>query len=429
MNELLNPNELIAWVVGAAVVGGGVLGLIVFIQRFLYICRPNQVLVFSGGQNQLADGSRRGYRVEFGGRAWRKPIVEEVEALDMRIMPIELVVHQAYSEDGIPMNVRAIANVKVASDQAHIGNAIERFLSKDLEEIRRVARETLEGALRGVLAKLTPEDANENRLRFAKELSDEAEKDFHKLGLQLDTLKIQHISDDKEYLDSIGRKKIAEVIRDAEIAESNSSREATMRSAEAKAQGDIARQQAEREIVQKRNEQHKREAELTALVESAQRESKAAGEQARFEAEQQLQLLRQELERLRLTAEVELPWEAGRRARELKARAEAAPIEEDGRALAGALEALATAWSNAGPQARDVFLFQRVEGLMTTIVEKLAALEVREVNLIDPGDGSALPNYVAGFPNTVASVWRALRETTGIDVTSILNQSTPSSER
>ena len=41
---------------------------------------------------------------------------------------------------------------------------------------------------------------------------------------------------------------------------------------------------------------------------------------------------------------------------------------------------------------------------MATVVERLGALKVREVNIIDPGDGSALPNYVAGFPSTVTSI-------------------------
>ena len=66
-------------------------------------------------------------------------------------------------------------------------------------------------------------------------------EDGGKLGLQLDTLKIQHVSDDVEYLDSIGRQKIAEVIKRAEIAESNAKNEANMVAAERKSEGEIAR--------------------------------------------------------------------------------------------------------------------------------------------------------------------------------------------
>jgi flotillin len=416
----MNPTLMIVAGV-AGVVAVFILVLLFFLKSLLHICRPNEVLVFSGGRNAVADGTTRGYRVVFGGRAWRKPFIEEVKRLDIRTIPIELSVHQAYSKDGIPLSVRAIANVKVSTDQRFIGNAIERFLDRDSREIERVARETLEGTLRGVLATLTPEQVNEDRLRFAENLTQEVTEDFVKLGLQLDTLKIQHVSDDVEYLESIGRSKIAEVIKRAEIAESDAKNEANKRAAEHKAEGDIARQNAEKAIVQKRNEQKRREAELKAEIEMAQRTAKAAGEQARFEAEKELQEIRRELEKLRLTAEVEIPAEAERSAREFIAKGDASPIEENGKALAKALELLAKAWADAGPHAKDVYLIQQVEKLMSTIVNRLSALKVGEVNIIDPGDGSALPNYVAGFPATVTSVLKSLRDSTGIDVTGILN--------
>jgi flotillin len=417
----MNQETLIWVVIGAGIAGFGLLMLIMFIKSFLHICRPHEVLIFSGAQNQAADGTRRGYRVVYGGRAWRKPLVEQVARLDMRTIPIELMVTQAYSSDGIPLSVRAIANIKVSSDPRLIGNAIERFLGRDASEVERVGRETLEGTLRGVLATLTPEQVNEDRLTFAQSLSDEVEEDFQKMGLHLDTLKIQHVSDDVEYLDSIGRQKIAEVIKRAEIAESDAKNDANKVAAERRSEGDIARQDAERAIVQRRNERKRREAEFKAQIESAQRTAQAAGQQARYEAEMQLQTIRRELEALRLQADVEIPAETEKRARELLARGEAAPIEEDGRALAQALELLAKAWANAGPHARDVYLIQQVEQLMKTIVSRLSGLKVSEVNIIDPGDGSALPNYVAGFPATVTSILAALRDSTGIDVSAILN--------
>ena len=69
-------------------------------------------------------------------------------------------------------------------------NAVERLLGKNINQIEALARETLTGNMRGVLAKLTPEEVNEDRLGFAKHLSDEADHDLKKLGLQLDVLKI-----------------------------------------------------------------------------------------------------------------------------------------------------------------------------------------------------------------------------------------------
>ncbi|MEC8422523.1 MAG: flotillin family protein, partial [Myxococcota bacterium] len=203
--------DLLMQVTGA-VCGGGALALasmflIVVLRQFLMIGRPNELLVFSGRQRRLADGSRIGYReVTGGGRAFRIPVLEKVDRMELSTLPVDIRITNAYSKGGIPLSVHAVANVKVSTDPVVMKNAIERFMGHDRSEIRRVAKETLEGHLRGVLATLTPEEVNEDRLKFAGALLEEAEVDFDRLGLQLDTLKIQNVSDDVKYLDSIGRR-------------------------------------------------------------------------------------------------------------------------------------------------------------------------------------------------------------------------------
>ena len=189
--------------------------VVTFISRFLLICEPNEVIVLSGRRRRMPDGSEVGYRVIRGGRALRIPIMERASRLSLETMPLTLTVQNAYSAGGIPLKVDAIANVKIASAEPILGNAVERFLEKGMNEIHQIAKETLEGNLRGVLATLTPEEVNEDRLKFAESLIEEADQDLGALGLKLDTLKIQNVSDDAGYLDSIGRRKTAEARRAA----------------------------------------------------------------------------------------------------------------------------------------------------------------------------------------------------------------------
>ena len=225
-----------------------------FAARFLYVCRPSEILIFSGRKHRLADGSEVGSRVIFGGRAWRIPLIENVQRMKMLSMPIDVQVQGAYTKVGIPLKVRAIAVIKLSSDPYVVMNAVERFLGRGLGDIQQVAKETLEGNLRGVLATLTPEEVNEDRLKFADSLAAEVEQDLAKLGLHLDVLKIQHVTDDANYLASIGRERIAQVIRDAEIAESNARNEAAKEAAAAEMRAKVAEADADRAIVQKQNE-------------------------------------------------------------------------------------------------------------------------------------------------------------------------------
>jgi flotillin len=97
-------------------------------------------------------GQELGYRVLTGGRAIRIPIVETIKRMDVTTMPVRVEVKNAYAKGGTPLNIQAIANVKISTDPAVVGNAIERFLDRDRSELTRVSRETLEGYLRGVVA-------------------------------------------------------------------------------------------------------------------------------------------------------------------------------------------------------------------------------------------------------------------------------------
>ncbi len=404
--------------------GGGIalLAGLLIAKQFLYVARPNEVLVVAGrrGKKMLTDEKRGSYQAIFHGRIWRKPFIEQVDRMDLQNIPIEVQVINAYSKGGIPLKVHAVANVKVTNSPRLIMNAIERFLGRDPGEIRRVGKETLEGHLRGVLARLTPEEVNEDRLKFADELMREAEEDFMKLGLHLDTLKVQNVADDTQYLDSIGRKQIAAVVRDAEIAESNARAEAERVEADANQMGQVARQNAETAIVKKANALRQYKGEMEAKAKSEEERMTQMVLQARAEAEVALQEIRQRLEKTRLVANQVLPAEAERQAAALRARGKAAAIEEDGRAQAEVLDMMTAAWLEAGDNAKDIFLIQQLETVLSAVVERINNVEVGEVVLLDSGDGTALPAYVSSYPAMVKQVLTELRESTGVDVTRIL---------
>jgi flotillin len=419
--------QISAWFSGTnmtALIGGGgalfVLFTFMWVARFLYLCRPSEILIFSGRKHRLADGTIVGSRIVFGGRAWRIPVIENVQRMQMLSMSIDVSVQGAYTKVGIPLKVRAIAVIKLSSDPSVVMNAIERFLGRGMGEIQQVAKETLEGNLRGVLATLTPEEVNEDRLKFADSLAAEVEQDLAKLGLHLDVLKIQHVTDDANYLASIGRERIAHVVRDAEIAESNARNEAAKEAAAAEMRAKVAEADAERAIVQKRNELRRIAAELEGESKSAEERAEQAGLAARATAEQSLQGMRRELETVRLQAEVVVPSEIQREAAGLAAAGRAATIAEDGRASAESLRLVADAWKAAGPSAPDMFLINKLEEITRIVVDSVGQIQLGPVQLIDGGDGQTFPRFAAAYPQAVATVLRSLAETTGVDVTSLL---------
>jgi flotillin len=400
--------------------GLALLFVVLVLKQFLYVCRPNEILIFSGRRYTLEDGSEVGYRVVHGGWAFRIPILEKVDRMDLRTIPIDLAAHNAYSKGGIPLDLQAAAYVKVSSDPRKVNNAIERFLGRDPAEIRTVAKESLEGHLRGIVARMTPEEVNEDRLKFAEEMVHETTEDFDRLGLQLDTLKVQSVSDQVAYLDSIGRERLAEVLSRAEIAESTAKADAEEAQAEANRQGQIANEQAETEIRQNENAYRKAVAEYEALAKAEEERAEQLALAARARAEQKLQEIRARLENLRLQADTVLPADFEKSASEMRARAEAATIAADGEALAEVLRMLTEVWISAGEDAKDIFLIQQLEATLKAVTERVQAMDIGEVTILDSGDGRALAGHMAALPATVASVFDELSNTTGIDVTGIL---------
>ncbi|MBA3451685.1 MAG: flotillin family protein, partial [Deltaproteobacteria bacterium] len=268
-------------ILGGVGAGVAVLLVLIILRYLLRICRPNEILIFSGRKHKTPDGRTVGYRVVFGGRGMRIPVVESVHEMDVSLISVPMQVQGAYSEGGIPLNVHAIANIKVSTDRRFVGNAIERFLGMGRNEIARVVKETLEGHLRGVCATLTPEEINQDRLKFARQLEQSAGPDLEKMGLELDVLKIQHIADDRNYLESIGRQRIAEILRTAEVAESDAVRLAEQAEAGARARGEVAMTNAQAAVQRKQNELRQIKAEVDGEAGSEENRAEAAGQQAR----------------------------------------------------------------------------------------------------------------------------------------------------
>ena len=415
MPEGITLTELMPWLIG----GGIALALILFliaVTSLLHICPPNEVLIFSGRRHRLRDGTVRGFRLVFGGRGWRTPIVEKVDRMSLNVMEVPIHISNAYSKGGIPLDVGAIANIKVSSDRIVIGNAIERFLGRGLDEIRRVAKETLEGHLRGVLATLTPEEVNEDRLKFAGELKRESEEDLNKLGIHLDTFKIQHVTDEVKYLDSIGREAIANIIKTAEIAESDAKRDAEQAEAENRGRANVTVANVDAAVAKLQNDLRRIKADLDADVRSEEERTLAAAREARATAEQELQGIRAQLEEIRLKADTVLPAEAGKTAQEFRARGDAASIRESGRAVGQALDLLRKAWVEAGDNALSIYLIEDIEKILKSAAKGVAKVKIENLNMIDGGDGKVLSGYVSAYPAMLSAVFDAVADTTGIDI-------------
>ena len=412
-------------IMGSLVAGGVVLAalvvLLMTIKSLIVIVPPNRAAVITGRSRKLTDGRGVGYRTVIGGRTLRIPIIEEVAWMPLSTIPIELNVQNAFSKGGIPLSVQAVGNVKVASEpEATFNNGVERLLGKHVDAIEELAKETPSANLRGVLATLTPEEVNEDRLKFAAQLLEEADQDLQKLGLQLDTLKIQNVTDEVGYLAAVGRAKTAQILRDAKIAEAQNEAETKQREAESMRMSEVARAEAETQVATARNFLRVKQAELNQQAETIERVAKVEAQRAEVEAQQNLESQRVELQKRRLLADVVEPAEAARRAAELHARASAAPILENGKAQVEVLRLLYQQINSAGDQGFAVFMAEKLPSLLGTAVDAVKGIEIDRLVVMDGGSGDGVGNAANQRINAAYKTLEGLGSAFGVDIQAVL---------
>ncbi len=396
---------MVILVVIAVVVGS----IIYTLRNLLFVATPNQVLVLSGRRRRLGERTV-GWRAVRGGRAVRIPLIERVDWMDLSNIPVDIVVRHAFSKGGIPLNVEGVAHVKLPGAEPRLSNAVERFLGRSRAEIAAVARETLEGNVRGVLAQLTPEQVNEDKIAFGNTLLEEAEHDFVRMGLVLDTLKIQNVTDDANYLNSIGRIRGADIRRDASVAEAHAKSQAAIQKAENWAASELAKIRANLNIAKQETERRVKDAVTGREAKIATAEGEVRAEIAKIQEDINRQRERAVQVERQLDADVVQPWVAEARKLEEDARAKAARIIERGRAEAEALEKLVHEYRSAGDAAREVLVLQQLMPMLSQISGAERPMRIQEWTVLgDESDGAGMASKAIRFNEQ-------LKAATGVDL-------------
>jgi len=313
MQDLLIP------VVILVVVIGFLIALMLLSRNYIKVS-PNQAAVISGRSRRLPDGTLVGYRLVRGGATLIFPFLEKVEYLSLNVLTVPLATSRAYTVQGVPVSVKAVANVKIKGDDESMRAAAERFLGMRPDEFHKLVFQTLEGHLRAILGTLTVEEINNDRQSFAQKLTTEAAGDLEKMGIGLDALTIQEISDDEGYLDALGQRRTAEVQRDAEIGKAEALRDSKIKAALAMQEGEKVRLASEADISASTRETEVKRAQFQAEIKREQATAEQAGPLSEAKARQEVVAEEVRIERIRTQEQIAVQeQEVLRREKELEA--------------------------------------------------------------------------------------------------------------
>lgn len=194
-------------------IGLGVLILFVLFMLAIYKkCSNNEILIKYGlGGNKIIDNNG----------AFIIPILQGYKRMSLQPINIDIVLDRnsnVVSNDKIRVVVEADATFAVSSDPNERMIASSRLLSFTEDEIASLAQEILTGQTRTIISEMSFEELLQDRAMLMQKVSENAEKELSKLGLDLINFNIKMINDLDNIVNMLGQKASAMATTDAEIS-------------------------------------------------------------------------------------------------------------------------------------------------------------------------------------------------------------------
>lgn len=438
-------SPLIIIIIVAAVIIAAI--ILVFLKNYRKV-GPNEVLIISGGRKRsvtMPDGTTRqvGYRIRIGGGTFVRPFIEQAQILPLEIIPMDIQVDDAISTNGIRCTLRGTAEVKISGDEGAIHLAAEQFLGRPLSDIRDVALRTLEGSTRGLIGTMNLESLNRNRKEFTAKVFEDVSEYFANMGLKLLSFNLKEITDPSDYLEALGKPRIVQARRDAEVAEAEAARDAIIKSAEAKKEGDIAKILADTEISEANQDFELKKAGLQKELNSKKADADFSYELQRHKLNQNLkteegkvkliekdsaiQLEKKEIERVsqELESTVRKPAEAEQYRLEAEARGmaeakriqgitEAELVEKVGQAEAETLRRKAESWNAYSQPALLQMIFEKLPELAREMAAPVS--KVDKIVMVS-SDGKMGTSKITGeLASMLAQLPTVVKSLSGLDL-------------
>ncbi len=442
-------------------IAGGI-GFFIFKKRYK-TASSNQALIITGPKlgdpehdNRIfVDENGRSMKIVRGGGV-RLKMFQTSTPIDLTSFQLEIESPKAYTSEGVPIRAKSVAEISIGSKLEIVANYAEKFLGKSDKEKQTELREVLEGHLRAIISALTVDEIYKDFQSVNKKVKAIAEEDLKNLGFEITSFALKEIKDDDEengYLEALGRPRIAEARKDADIAEANAFRETRMHRAKTEQEAEEEEIKRRIEIARSTKDKEVKDAEYKVEVERARAQSESSYnlEQARLNQkvkeeemkvqyiERQRQVALEEEEQKRRKAQADAnayDIKANAAAEAEKARidgetkaaiekqkglAEAEVIRERGRAEAESKELMAAAMEKYGEAAVLEMFLDMLPKYAHEIAQPLSKIEGMKV--IDMGGSSsdgAASKITGNVTRTMLGLQESLKETSGMDLKAML---------
>jgi len=420
-------------------------GFLLLVMRYKR-CASDEILVVYGRV-----GGGRASKCIHGGATMVWPLIQDYKKLKLTPLTIPITLDNALSQQNIRISLPSTFTVAISTNPLIMNNAAERLLHLPTNEQEALAKDIILGQLRLTVASLTIEQINQDRDSFLELIRDNVGAELHKLGLYLINVNIIDITDESNYIESIGKKAAAGAVNKALVDVANAERDGAIGKADAdrdrevqvaqnvaeaekgKKAAEVDRrvfvQQQEATGVQGENLSRAEIASYQADLEEKEAQAMQRAEVARRTAEMEVQKAQYMLEQERLRAEEIVREEISKTQIEIAAEAEAerqrriaqgeadavlARYNAEAEGTKAVLEAKANGYkqlvASAGGDvkaAATLLMVEKIEEIVARQTEAIANLQIDKITVWDSGnggEGGSTANFVSSLIRSLPPV-------------------------
>jgi flotillin len=238
--------------IGIGLAAIAVIATIVGYIKRLRKCSSDELLVIWGSGTSKNGGSK----IIHGGMEFVWPVVQEYKYLNLTPIPIGIDLKGALSKQNIRIDVPSNFMVAIDPTPAIAQKAAQHLLNLNRAQIASLGEEIIYGQLREVIATMDIEEINNNREKFQQNIQEKVESELKKIGLMLVNVNITDITDNVNYISSLGEEAAADAVNKArisvseknkqgDIGQANNEQERKTKVAELNATGEIGKADAE----------------------------------------------------------------------------------------------------------------------------------------------------------------------------------------
>ena len=340
------------------------IGVVVFIALIIFLCSiykvadADKALIITGGKEP---------KIKISGGSLVIPIIRKASFFSLSMLTVKTSRDIIGTKTAVSIIIDWTAQIRPVTDDLKILNkAIRSFKERGQNGIIEDVKQTIMGAVRAVVANLTPEEVRKDQEAFKQSIRDSISDELRDMGLELVSLNIQDITDDQGYYEDIAAIDREEKRREAEKIKAIADQEIRQQIAESEKMAKQRELETELEIAEKEKENNLKKASFKIETDKANADASIAGvlqktvrqqevaeqegkvevvkqEQANLAAQKKAEVIKTVAEAEKVRAKIKAEEEADVSTINAEAQAKVAEQEAIGKAKAIEREAQATA--------------------------------------------------------------------------------------